>query len=92
MGGPRGAAQIAALLQQRGVALDFVIDEGLLVLDGVVPGVKQPTALVGVAEKGYMSVVLKIAATPGHAMTFSGSFRAESTIDRHPHRPDVFSS
>jgi len=67
VGGPRGAAQIAALLKSRGVQLDFVIDEGLLVLDGVVPGVKQPTALVGVAEKGYMSVVLKISATPGHS-------------------------
>lgn len=69
VGGPRGASQIATLLKQRGVALDFVIDEGLLVLDGVVPGVKQPTALVGVAEKGYMSVVLKISATPGHSST-----------------------
>ncbi|MDT8990370.1 M20 family peptidase [Curvibacter sp. APW13] len=67
VGGPKGAAQIAALLKQRGVALDFVIDEGLLVLDGVVPGVKQPTALVGLAEKGYMSVVLKVSATPGHS-------------------------
>ena len=28
----RGAAQIAALLQQRKVRLDFVIDEGLLIL------------------------------------------------------------
>ena len=67
IGGPKGATQISALLKSRGVQLDFVIDEGLLVLDGVVPGVKQPTALVGVAEKGYMSVVLKISATPGHS-------------------------
>ncbi len=67
IGGPQGAAQIAALLKSRGVSLDFVIDEGLLVLDGVVPGVRQPAALVGIAEKGYMSVVLRIAATPGHS-------------------------
>ena len=67
IGGPKGAAQIAALLKSRGVSLDFVIDEGLLVLDGVVPGVRQPAALVGVAEKGYMSVVLRISATPGHS-------------------------
>ena len=67
VGGARGAAQIAALLKSRGVALDFVIDEGLLVLDGVVPGVRQPTALVGIAEKGYLSVVLRISATPGHS-------------------------
>lgn len=65
--GMRGAAKIAALLKERKVQLDFVIDEGLLVLDGVMPGIKQPTALIGVAEKGYMSVVLKMSATPGHS-------------------------
>ena len=65
--GHRGAAQIAALLKSRGVQLDFVIDEGLLVLDGVMPGLKQPAALVGIAEKGYMSVQLTVSATPGHS-------------------------
>jgi carboxypeptidase PM20D1 len=65
--GARGAAKMAALLQSRGVRLDFVLDEGLLVLDGVMPGIRQPTALIGVAEKGYMSVVLRLAATPGHS-------------------------
>jgi carboxypeptidase PM20D1 len=44
-----------------------VIDEGLLVLDGVMPGLKQPAALVGIAEKGYMSVQLTVSATPGHS-------------------------
>jgi len=67
VGGFRGAAKISALLQSRGVQLDFVIDEGLLVLDGVMPGIAKPTALIGVAEKGYMSVVLKMSATPGHS-------------------------
>ena len=54
VGGARGAQQIAALLQQRGVRLDFVLDEGLLVLEGLMPGIAKPTALIGVAEKGYM--------------------------------------
>lgn len=67
VGGARGARQMATLLQQRGVRLDFVLDEGLLVLDGVMPGIAKPTALIGVAEKGYMSVVLKVSATPGHS-------------------------
>lgn len=67
IGGLRGAAKIAALLAQRQVHLDFVIDEGLLVLDGVLPGLSKPAALIGVAEKGYMSVVLKLSATPGHS-------------------------
>ena len=65
--GQRGAAKIAALLKSRQVQLDFVIDEGLLVLDGVMPGLKQPAALIGIAEKGYLTVVLKMSATPGHS-------------------------
>lgn len=67
VGGLRGAAKIAALLKSRGVRLDFVLDEGLLVLDGVLPGLRQPAALIGVAEKGYLSVVLNVSATPGHS-------------------------
>ncbi|MEQ1659637.1 MAG: M20 family peptidase, partial [Hylemonella sp.] len=67
VGGLRGAGKIAALLKSRGVRLDFVLDEGLLVLDGVLPGLRQPAALIGVAEKGYLSVVLNVSATPGHS-------------------------
>lgn len=65
--GLRGAAQIARLLEQRKVRLDFVIDEGLLITDGVMPGLSKPAALIGIAEKGYLSVVLRVPATPGHS-------------------------
>ena len=67
VGGLRGAAKIAALLKERKVQLDFVLDEGLLVLDGILPGLTKPAAVIGVAEKGYLSVVLKMSATPGHS-------------------------
>ncbi len=67
VGGLRGAAKMAELLKSRGVQLDFVIDEGLLVLDGVLPGLRQPAALIGIAEKGYMSVQLTVSAAPGHS-------------------------
>jgi carboxypeptidase PM20D1 len=65
--GLRGAQQIAKLLESRGVKLDFVLDEGLFIADGMLPGLARPAALVGIAEKGYMSVVLKASGTPGHA-------------------------
>lgn len=65
--GLRGAKEIARLLEERKVKLDFLIDEGLLITDGILPGLKAPAALIGIAEKGYMSVVLKVPATPGHA-------------------------
>jgi len=67
VGGLRGAKAIAELLAQRKVKMDFVIDEGLLITEGVLPGLKPPAALVGIAEKGYMSVVLHASATPGHS-------------------------
>ena len=65
--GQRGAVQIAKLLQERNIKLDFVLDEGLLITDGIMPGLSKPAALIGVAEKGLLSVVMKIPATPGHS-------------------------
>jgi carboxypeptidase PM20D1 len=66
LGGTRGAAQVVAMLKQRGVRLDFVIDEGLVLTEGVVPGLVAPAALIGVAEKGYITVQLTAKAAPGH--------------------------
>ena len=47
--------------------LDFVIDEGLLITDGLVKGLDKPAALIGLAEKGYATLVLHAEATPGHS-------------------------
>jgi carboxypeptidase PM20D1 len=67
VGGLAGAVQIAKLLQERKVQLDYVLDEGLLITEGVMPGLTKPAALIGIAEKGYLSVVLRVPATPGHS-------------------------
>ena len=67
VGGAYGAQRIAKLFKERGVRLQFVIDEGLLITDGLLPGLSKPAALIGVAEKGYMSLVLSASATPGHS-------------------------
>jgi len=65
--GTAGAKNIAALLASRGVKLDFVIDEGLLITEGIMKGLEKPAALIGVAEKGYATLVLTAHATPGHS-------------------------
>jgi len=65
--GTAGAKSIAALLASRGVRLDFVIDEGLLITEGIMKGLDRPAALIGVAEKGYATLVLNAHATPGHS-------------------------
>jgi carboxypeptidase PM20D1 len=67
IGGAEGAQAIAALLRARGVHLQFVLDEGLLVTEGIVPGIAAPVALIGTAEKGYLTMRVRAEATPGHA-------------------------
>ena len=65
--GGTGAMAIAKALKERGVQLEFVLDEGLLITDGLVPGLKSPAALIGVAEKGYLSLRLSVSTAPGHS-------------------------
>lgn len=67
VGGPRGATAIAKLLDQRGVKLEFVIDEGMIVLSGAIPGVEKPVALIGLAEKGSTTVLISAEGAPGHS-------------------------
>ncbi|MBC8057270.1 MAG: M20 family peptidase, partial [Rhizobiales bacterium] len=67
VGGLRGAAQVARLFKERGIRLQFVLDEGLLITDGLLAGLTKPAALIGVAEKGYLSVQLTASAAPGHS-------------------------
>ena len=65
--GLQGAVAMAALLQQRGVALDYVLDEGGAITLGAIPGTTQPLATIGVAEKGYVSVRLTARDGGGHS-------------------------
>ncbi len=67
VGGLQGAHAIAALLQARGVKLDFVTDEGLVITEGILKGLDQPAALIGTAEKGSVTLSLSVSATPGHS-------------------------
>jgi carboxypeptidase PM20D1 len=66
-GGAEGAAAIADLLAGRHVRCEFALDEGLLITEGIMPGVASPVALVGVAEKGSVTVRLTATANPGHS-------------------------
>jgi carboxypeptidase PM20D1 len=66
-GGTEGAAAIAGLLAARGVRLEYVLDEGLVVGDGLIAGVRPPVALIGVAEKGRVLLELTVRGRHGHA-------------------------
>lgn len=68
-GGLRGAATIAAVLKERGVHASFILDEGGFVSSGLLPYADRPVAMVGVAEKGYVDVILNADGPGGNAST-----------------------
>lgn len=66
-GGKQGAGEIVALLKKRRVHAQFVLDEGGAVTRDLLAGVKGDIALIGVAEKGYLSVNLVVTGAGGHS-------------------------
>ena len=67
VGGPDGARLVAEHLEEQGIEFEFVVDEGGAVLDGVFKSVDRPVALIGVAEKGYLNLRLRVDAPGGHS-------------------------
>ena len=67
VGGEKGAALIGDLLKSRGVELEYVLDEGLVIAHGIVPSVPRPVAMVGIAEKGFVSIELSVEGIGGHS-------------------------
>ncbi|XP_007077201.1 N-fatty-acyl-amino acid synthase/hydrolase PM20D1 [Panthera tigris] len=65
--GHDGAQKISALLQARGVQLAFIVDEGNFILDGFIPNLKKPFAIIAVTEKGAINLMLQVNMTPGHS-------------------------
>ena len=67
LGGYQGAAAMAAILQERAGKLAFLLDEGGVIAQDLIPGVTRPVALIGVVEKGSMGVHLTVERTGGHS-------------------------
>jgi carboxypeptidase PM20D1 len=67
VGGAAGARQIAALLKARGIELEMVLDEGGVIGEGILPGITDPVALVGIAEKGFVTIELSTRVAGGHS-------------------------
>ncbi len=67
VGGERGAKQMAERIAARGHRPALVVDEGGAITEGALPGVERPVALVGVAEKGYLSIELVATSEGGHS-------------------------
>lgn len=67
IGGTQGAMRMAAALKAKGVKLTGVLDEGMLVVPGSMIGMEKPVALIGLAEKGYLTLQLTAKETGGHS-------------------------
>ncbi len=93
--GARGAAQIVNTLKERNVRLSFLLDEGGIISQGSVPGINKPVGLIGVAEKGHLSLVLRAQTAAGHAsapgqVTSIGALAlAIATLENNPFPQDL---
>lgn len=68
VGGPEGVKHIVDVLEGRGIKeIAFVIDESAPLIPGVFPGIKENSALIGIAQKGYMSLQLSVNGEGGHS-------------------------
>ena len=57
VGGKYGNQQISDWMRSRGIRLSMVLDEGGGIYRSV-PGLEQPAALIGIAEKGFLNLTM----------------------------------
>ena len=94
-----GAGRISRLLRERGVVtLDFILDEGLPLTRGVFEGIDDdvPVATIGVTEKGWMRVILRVEGGEGGHSSMPPSDqvaarlgRALNNLEQYP-QPSMF--
>ncbi len=95
VGGRNGAVIIAKLLQSRSVTPFLVVDEGGMVVTGAFPGLTKPVAVVGIAEKGYLTLELTARGPGGHssvppAQTTAGILaRAITRLEDNPFPAEI---
>lgn len=88
--GFEGSMKIMEHLKTKGVKLAAVLDEGGMVSLGSLAGVDDPVALIGITEKGYLTLKLSAEGKPGHSsrpprQTAIGIIsRAIALMDDHP--------
>lgn len=66
-GGENGAKKIAEHLEANQVNAEFILDEGMVITKGIVPEIKPDVALIGISEKGYLTVEISVETQGGHS-------------------------
>jgi len=68
-GGVNGCKVVGQMLKERRIHLAGIVDEGGGIMAGLAAGVRGQIALVGVSEKGYLTVEFTVHSQPGHSST-----------------------
>ncbi len=95
IGGNDGAKKTVELLQKRGVELEYVLDEGGIITDKMFPGISDPVAIIGIAEKGYISLELVVEGKGGHSSmppketTVGILSKAITKLENDPFKPRI---
>ena len=93
--GQLGAQRIVDRLKEKGVRLDFVIDEGGVVMDGKPLGINAMVATIGICEKGYADIRLTAESAGGHASRPPGQTavgmlaKAIVALEKHKMKPTL---
>jgi len=88
--GYEGTTHIVSYLKSKGVQLAAVLDEGGMISHGSLAGIDEPVALIGITEKGYLTIEMSAKGKPGHSsrpprQTAVGMIaRAIALMDDHP--------
>ena len=65
--GIKGAQEAVKWFSNKGITFSFVLDEGTPVSKDQIKSIDKPLALIGIEEKGYLSLTLTVEQKPGHA-------------------------
>jgi carboxypeptidase PM20D1 len=89
-GGTNGCKLVGQQLKERGIHLAGIVDEGGGISAGLAAGVRGKVALIGISEKGYLTVEFTVNSQPGHSSTPPSQTaigilaRALARLEAHP--------
>lgn len=63
----KSCPDVVQWLEKRGVSVSFVLDEGGAIVEKILPGQKKSCAMIGIGEKGSISVTCSVSLPAGHA-------------------------